>query len=73
MAGADNTAPEGKHSPIGNDDTSLRQRVEAKAASHLEGDLAKPKRQRRPEITAQHEFVANGEHKRHVPRRGTVE
>ena len=72
MAGADDGAAESEHGPISDDDAGLRQRIETETAGHLEGHLAEPKRQGRPEIAAKHEFVANSEEQRHVPGRGAV-
>ena len=43
------------------DDAGLRQRVEPERTGEAECELAEPKRQRRPEITAEHEFMTDGQ------------
>ena len=61
MARADDAAAEREHRPIGDDDAGLRQRVEPERAGKTKRDLAQPKRQRRPEIAAEHEFMTDGQ------------
>ena len=73
VARADDAAAEREHRPVGDDDAGLRQRVEPEGAAEAERDLAEPERQRRPEIAAEHEFVADGEQQRHLAGRRAVE
>ena len=73
VARADDAAAEREHGPIGDDDAGLRQRVEPERAGDAEGGLAQPEGQRRPEIAAEHEFMADGEQHRHVAGRRAVE
>ncbi len=67
------SAAELEHRPVGDDDADLRQQIDAEAAGDAEGDLAEPERERRPEIAAELEFVADGKQDRHVAGRRAVE
>ena len=75
MRGADHAAAEREYRPIGDDDTNLRQEIEAddSAAGKLECDLGKPVRERGAVGRAELPFVADGQHERDVAGRRGVE
>ena len=73
VAHADDRAAEREHRPIGEDDAGLRQSIEPEGAGDPEGDFTEPERQRRPEIAAEHEFMADGQQHRHFAGRRAVE
>ena len=61
MARTDDAAAELEHRPIRDDDAGLRQRIKPEGAPDPKRDLAQPKRQRRPNIAAKHEFMTDGQ------------
>ncbi len=73
VARADDAAAKRENRPIGDYDTALRQRVEPQGTRQTKRNFAHPERQRRPEITAQDEFVAYGQQQRHFAGRRAVE
>ena len=72
---ADDRAAEREHRPVGHHHADLRQQVDAEQAV-AGGDIGafrQPERQRRPEIGAELQLVADREHERHVAGRPGIE
>ena len=70
---ADDGAAEREHRPQRDDDADLRQQIDAGHAERPIGDLGEPERQRRPELGAELELVADRQHQRQLPGRRGVE
>ena len=66
---ADDGAPQREHGPIGDEHAGLRQEVDRRGAADDEGDVGEPEGERRAEIAAELEFMADREHDRQVARR----
>ena len=73
MRGADQDAAEREHRPQRDDDAKLGQQIDAGHAERPVGDLGEPERQRRPELGAELELMADRQHQRQLSGRACVE